>query len=200
MEALLQGLIKSATALGLFYIYFKTLLSKETFFVVKRVYLIVGVLSSLFIPLVVITDYVAAGPIPFDWSNLPIVSQTPNLSSWDWKTTLLQACSFGVFLKAIRWVYQGFCVTRLIGNGTQYRESGYTHILVDQKALPFSFFNYIIYNPNLHSATDLETILKHEKEQCKKTHILDVVFFQLFLITQWFNSFAWLYHKRLRKT
>ena len=108
MEALLRGLIKSATALGLFYIYFKTLLSKETFFVVKRVYLIVGVLSSLFIALVVITDYVAVGPIPFDWSNLPIVSQTPNLSSWDWKTTLLQAYSFGVFLKAIRLVYQGF--------------------------------------------------------------------------------------------
>ena len=39
MEALLQYLIKSAAVLVLFFICFKTLLSNETFFTTKRVYL-----------------------------------------------------------------------------------------------------------------------------------------------------------------
>ena len=68
---------------------------------------------------------------------------------------------------------------------------------VDQKVLPFSFFNYIVYNPSLHAATDLETILKYEKEHCKQKHSLDVIAAQLFLIFQWFNPFAWLYQKEV---
>jgi len=50
MEALLQYLIKSAAVLALFFICFKTLLSNETFFTTKRVYLLVGVLSCLLLP------------------------------------------------------------------------------------------------------------------------------------------------------
>jgi bla regulator protein BlaR1 len=53
-------------------------------------------------------------------------------------------------------------------------------VQVDQKVLPFSFFNYIVYNPSLHAATDLETILKYEKEHCKQKHSLDVIAAQLF--------------------
>ncbi|MDB4016251.1 hypothetical protein N9483_07840 [Flavobacteriaceae bacterium] len=88
MEALLQYLIKSAAVLALFFICFKTLLSNETFFTTKRVYLLVGVLSCLLLPFVVITNYVTIDPIPLDWNNLPLVSQTPqttNLTTWDWK-------------------------------------------------------------------------------------------------------------------
>ena len=93
MEALLQYLIKSAAVLALFFICFKTLLSNETFFTTKRVYLLVGVLSCLLLPFVVITNYVTIDPITLDWNNLPLVSQTPhttNLTTWDWKTTLFQ--------------------------------------------------------------------------------------------------------------
>jgi len=44
-------------------------------------------------------------------------------------------------------------------------------------------------------ATDLETILKHEKEHCNQRHNLDVIAVQLLLNFQWFNPFAWLYQK-----
>ena len=71
MEALLQYLIKSAAVLALFYVCFKTLLSNETFFTTKRIYLQLGLLSCLLLPFVVITNYVTIDPIPLDWNNLP---------------------------------------------------------------------------------------------------------------------------------
>ena len=93
----------------------------------------------------------------------------------------------------VRLLYQAYSVGRLIRSGIKHRNAGFTHVQVDQKVLPFSFFNYIVYNPSLHAATDLETILKHQKEYCKQKHSLDVIAVQLFLIFQWFNPFAWLY-------
>ena len=67
MEALLQYLIKSTAVLALFFICFKTLLCNETFFTTKRVYLLVGVLSCLLLPFVVITNYLSIDPVPLDW-------------------------------------------------------------------------------------------------------------------------------------
>ena len=162
MEALLQYLIKSAAVLALFFICFKTLLSNETFFTTKRVYLFAAVLSCLLLPLV---------------SQTP---QTTNLTIWDWKTTLFQTYCIGVLIMVIRLLYQGYSVGRLIHYGIKHREAGFTHVEVDQKVLPFSFFNYIVYNPRLHATTDLDTILKHKKEHCKQRHSLDVIAVQLF--------------------
>lgn len=196
MEALLQYLIKSAAVLALFFICFKTLLSNETFFTTKRVYLLVGVLSCLLLPFVVITNYVTIDPVPLDWNNLPLVSQTPqttSLPTWDWRLVFAQTYWVGVLLMFVRLLYQAYSVGRLIRSGIKHRNAGFTHVQVDQKVLPFSFFNYIVYNPSLHAATDLETILKYEKEYCKQKHSLDVIAVQLFLIFQWFNPFAWLY-------
>ena len=200
MEALLQYLIKSAAVLALFFICFKTLLSNETFFTTKRVYLLVGVLSCLLLPFVVITNYVTIDPVPLDLNNLPLVFQTPqttNLPTWDWTLVLAQTYCVGFLLMFVRLLYQGYSVGRLIRSGIKHRDAGFTHVQVDQKVLPFSFFNYIVYNPCLHAATDLETILIHEKEHCKQKHSLDVIAVQLFLIFQWFNPFAWLYQKEV---
>ena len=186
--------------LALFFICFKTLLSNETFFTAKRVYLLVGVLCCLLLPFVVITNYVTIDPVPLDWNNLPLVSQTTqttNLPTWDWRLVLAQTYCVGVLLMFVRLLYQGYSVGRLIRSAIKHRNAGFTHVQVDQKILPFSFFNYIVYNPNQHSATDLDTILKHEKEHCKQKQSLDVIAVQLFLIFQWFNPFAWLYQKEV---
>ena len=200
MEALLQYLIKSAAVLALFYICFKTLLSNETFFTTKRIYLQLGLLSCLLLPFVVITNYVTIDPIPLDWNNLPLSYQTAqktNPPAWDWSLTLVQTYCVGVLFMLVRILHQGYSVGSLIRSGVKHRDGNFTHVQVDQKVLPFSFFNYIVYNPNLHSATDLNTILKHEKEHCKQKHSLDVLAVQLFLIFQWFNPFAWLYQKEV---
>jgi|TARA_B110000114_G_scaffold80745_1_gene85381 bla regulator protein BlaR1 len=109
MEALLQYLIKSAAVLALFFICFKTLLSNETFFTTKRVYLLVGVLSCLLLPFVVIANYVTIDPVPLDWNNLSLVSQTPqttSLPTWDWRLDLAQTYCVGVLLMFVRLLYQ----------------------------------------------------------------------------------------------
>ena len=153
MEALLQYLIKSAAVLTLFFICFKTLLSNETFFTTKRVYLLVGVLSCLLLPFVVITNYVTIDPIPLDWNNLPLVSQTPhttNLTTWDWKTTLFQTYCIGVLIMVIRLLYQGYSVGRLIHSESNIEKQ----VLLTCKWIKrFYLFRFSIISFTIHVCT-----------------------------------------------
>jgi len=166
MEGLLLYLSKSAVILALFYTCFKSLLSEETFFMAKRVYLLLGLLTSIFLPLVVITHYIEVDPEPFIRQIIPSpgdATANEKVSVWSWKSILIKIYFIGIFLIFIRLVYQGFCVARLIIQGEQYREEDFIHVCIEQSVLPFSFFNYIVYNPTLHSTNDLAIILKHEK-------------------------------------
>lgn len=200
METLLEYLIKSSAVLTLFYLCFKTLLSKETYFTAKRVYLLLGLLTSLLIPFVVIKNYVTVVSSSFVWNDGPVNLSsltTPQSPIWDWGMMLIQIYFTGVFLMFLRLIYQSFTVFKLINSGRKNKINGYTHVHVDHKILPFSFFKYIVFNPSNHSKTTLDTILIHEKEHCRQWHSLDVLGAQLFLIVHWFNPFAWLYQKEV---
>jgi len=62
---------------------------------------------------------------------------------------------------------------------------------------PFSFLNYIVYNPDLHNDAELKLILKHEEAHVKNYHSADVLLANLLVFTNWFNPLAWLYRKRI---
>ena len=200
MEDLLQYLIKSAAILSMFYVCFKRLLSKETYFTAKRIYLFLGLLASVLLPFVVITHYVSmdltllsryTNPTAVDASS---VYSSPNNS---WESTLMQVYFIGVLLMLLRLIYQMVCVAQVITRGKRHRQEGYIHVRVAQSVLPFSFFKYIVYNPKLHASKDLTTILIHEKAHCRQWHSIDTLVVQFILLLQWFNPLAWLYQKEV---
>lgn len=54
----MEYLVKSTVLLTMFYIFYKVLLQNETFFSSIRTYFIIGILTSLALPYLVITRYV----------------------------------------------------------------------------------------------------------------------------------------------
>ncbi len=65
-------------------------------------------------------------------------------------------------------------------------------ILIEEKILPYSFFNYIFLNRKdfQHNNIDSE-LLMHEITHCRQYHSLDVMIIELAKIILWFNPLIW---------
>ncbi len=74
---------------------------------------------------------------------------------------------------------------------------GFNYIESEDIEGPFSFFNYIIYNPKLHPYKELELILLHEKIHAAQLHSIDVIISNLATNILWFNPLMWLYKKKI---
>ncbi len=61
---------------------------------------------------------------------------------------------------------------------------------------PYSFFHWIVCNPDNPSESDLQQILAHESEHVRQWHSADLLLAELQRIALWFNPFAWV-HQRL---
>ena len=196
---------KSASILTLFYLVYLIVLRKDTFFSANRHYLIGGIIASIVLPLVVFTNtvYVDA-PIINELSKStndsiinPIVTTETN--SIDWLSILTIIYMIGMMVMSIRFLKQFISLYLLIANHPQKRINGFRFIKVTENITPFSFFKYIVYNPEKHSESDLKMILKHEESHASQHHSIDILLSNMLLIVQWMNPFAWLYKKSMEE-
>ena len=75
----------------------------------------------------------------------------------------------------------------------------YTYVIVENKISPFSFFKWIVYNPENYNKDELQLILIHEKVHANQMHSIDILFTQLACVIFWFNPLIWLYRKEVRQ-
>ena len=202
MELFFEYLIKSSLVLSLFYLCFKILLSQETFFEVKRFFLLFGFLCSLVLPFVVIKRMVAISEVNLFQNNLtPLlnvnVSSDSAVSFWNWPLVLFIFYLIGVLIVLCKTVYEFIKLVGILKSGKICRENDIIHVHVELNCSPFSLWNYIVYNPKLHSGQDLSTIIEHEKVHYLHRHSLDMLVAQLYLIFYWFNPIAWFYKKEI---
>ena len=71
----MEYLLKVSAVVAIFYISYKLFLQRDTFFASNRWFLIIGLLSSLLIPFLVIPIYIEYTPV--DLSNFIITEQIP---------------------------------------------------------------------------------------------------------------------------
>ena len=200
MDTLVFFLLKSATIIGLFVLVYGICLQKETLFKANRYFLIGGLISAICIPLVTITKIVYVAPVTLEGTILnnitPIAEQgfQPN-----WWLVALTIYSIGVAIVGGRFVLQLLSLKRFILKKNSLNKDGINYIKVKDNIAPFSFLNYIIYNPSLHSSNELALILKHEEIHVKQYHTLDVILANLLITLQWFNPLAWVYKNNIEQ-
>ncbi len=203
MEALFIYLLKSAGILTIFFLTYKFLLQKETFFSLNRHYLLGGIIASLLLPLVVFNTYIYVEPVvETSLYNIPVtyIDSAEVISNpFDWNTLLFNIYIMGVIFISSQFVIQLFSLYRIVKSGTVKQYGSYKLIKVSKDVSPFSFFNYIIYNPKNFSEKDLNVILNHEKAHSKQLHSVDIIISQLFVIFQWFNPIVWFYKKNIQQ-
>ena len=200
METLIY-ITKSASILSLFYLVYIMVLRKDTLFSTYRHYLTGGIITSILLPLVVFTKTVYKD-VPISKTlisyNINPIIETSSLSI-DWWKIISIVYLVGIIFMSLRFLKQLFSLFNLIRNNSYSKINGFRYIKLDENINPFSFFKYIVYNPEKHSEKELKMILKHEQTHAFQLHSIDIILSNIILIIQWMNPFAWLYKKSIEE-
>jgi len=202
MENFLIYLIKTSALLTIFYLCYFLFLKKETSFNLNRRYLLVGLITSAILPAIYFTRkvYVKASPHSLNFvTDTSEVSQFPVEVFIDWWqiSGIIYLIITGFFL--LRLAIQLTSVIKIINSHNFQNKSGLKYLEITENQLPFSFFNYIIFNPKKHTNKDLALILEHEKVHARQLHSADILFTNFMTCILWFNPFAWLYKKTVEQ-
>ena len=200
MEAFYIYLIKSSGLIALFYLAYHFMLRKETFFTSNRWFLLLGLFTSVLLPLVVFTKIIWVEPTPlnYDWSSLPITTTVneDHTEEYIYLGLAVLYCMGALFLLT-KFGFDFYSLQKVFKGKIIKRQADFKFIDLQDNLAPFSFFNTIVYNSSLYSSSELENILEHEKVHSEQNHTVDVLLSRLFCILFWFNPFIWLYKKAI---
>lgn len=194
----IQYILKSAGILSLFYLVYIFLLKKETHFTFNRLFLLIGVLAATIFPFIqftktIIIETPALASFPSTETASETLSSAAFNTNYSIENILLYIYVLGVIIFSLRFIYQFISLFILLENHPYKLSNNCKIIKVSESISPFSFFNYIVYNPTLHTSNELAMILAHEKAHIEQLHTIDVLASNLLLIIQWFNPLAWGY-------
>ncbi|SFQ51169.1 M56 family metallopeptidase [Flavobacterium akiainvivens] len=215
MDAFLY-LAKTSGLIALFYVAYWLLLKKETFFNPNRWFLLAGLITAALLPMVTYTKvvWIEAKPVTtliinaqdLNTNNINALQQHAALAhaqivqaetQINWQDIALAVYIIGALLLLARFLTDVSFIRELLKAHKATKHGRYRLIDSPQVQSPFSFFNYIVYNSAAFTATELESILEHEKVHSRQLHSLDMIIGQLFCVILWFNPFVWLYKKAI---
>jgi hypothetical protein len=202
MEATLTFIWKSAVLISLFYIVYKSFLHKETYFKSIRYFLLAGIIAAVILPFIIIPIYVTTEFIQPDFQvieSLLMNNTVDSYSTFNWMSVLLFSYFIGAGYFLIKLIIQLLSIGSLIYKNKYVKSDGYYFVEIENDISPFSFFNFIVYNPDRFSKTELEQILAHEKIHAMQHHSIDNIMANLLVAFQWFNPIAWLYKKEIEQ-
>ncbi|MBT8281938.1 MAG: M56 family peptidase, partial [Muriicola sp.] len=202
MEAFFEYLLKSSGILLIFYIVYLLFLQKETLFRENRRFLLFGLFCAAFCPWISIPIYVEMVPVTISATSGGTLTNTAansgsGIDPWVIGFIIYLAglvfwlTKFGLQLWSLRATLRRAVLRR--------KEQKIRYLETDQQIAPFSFFNYIVYNPSFYDHTELNSILAHEKAHCEQKHSLDILISQFITIIMWVNPLSFLYHNKIRQ-
>ena len=203
-------ILKSSVCLVLFYLFFRLLLSKETFHRFNRMALLGVLFFSLLIPCIEVTtrhqvevqqavlsieQLLLMAELETTPANVGAVQETSAIS---WVQVVLLVYLAGILFLACRNIYSLICLFRLVHSGKHEKlEKGVTLVVHNQEIAPFSWMKYIVI-----SRKDLEEngreILIHEMAHIHHRHLVDLLVADICIFFQWFNPGAWLLKQELQ--
>ena len=200
----MEYLLKASAVIALLYFCFYFFLKNETFFQHNRWFLLTGLLLALIFPLIVIPVYITVEPTTTQTTTF-IASSTSNFVSttpeapFDWFKLIPILYITGLIAFTIQFVFQFGSLVLLLLKHPKHKQQRFTYVIVDNKISPFSFFKWIVYNPQSYEAEELDLILTHEKVHANQWHSIDILLTQLACTLFWFNPLIWLYRKEIRQ-
>ena len=198
-------MIKSAFCLTMFYLFFRLLLSKETFHRFNRIALIsLLVLSSVLPAIQTIMLRLEGKPQSISLEDLLLMNQgtavaeAPTQVSLHWQSILLFIYLVGVIGFLIRQCWVMGQMYRLLRQGTCISDKDGIKLLVyDRELSPFSWMNYIVLSRKDWEENG-DAIIAHETAHIHKHHSIDILIVDICIILQWFNPVAWLLKRELQ--
>ena len=208
MGAFFVYIVKSAVCLAVFYLFYRLLLSRETFHRFNRIALLGILILSCAIPFVEVTmkEPMEVSQHLLTWEELLLMAdlnqtvavEAAPVSAITWREALLMVYLLGIVFFFLRNVWSLTRMLRLIKGSTLVRqENGITLITHQKEIAPFSWMKFVVI-----SEKDLkengEEILTHEYAHIRKKHSIDLLIADVCIFFQWFNPASWLLKQELQ--
>ena len=193
--------LKVAALIAVFYMFYRLLLSRETFHRVNRMVLLLTAIASYVLPLCVITLHktvlVEATESAIDFGGLTMmVEETPQMPLWQVLAVVIFL--FGVVVTLGYTLSSVLRVWLLIRRSEQHPQPDGTVVCVaPHDVSPFSWMHYIVLSPSDYEAMDA-SILAHERGHIRRHHSADLILVDTLTALQWFNPAMWMLRQDLR--
>lgn len=214
-------LVEASLCLALFYIIYLLFIQNDTFYKLKRFYLLTSIVLSLVIPelpsatwttkiettiLPQKTEYIANtvthdnfGRLLFPVTRLDSINDTSKKFLTGLIVIIGLLYLLGSVFMLVRLSNNFYRIISLIKRNEKTRYRKYKLISLPDDYPTFSFFSYIFLNERNLSDNEKNDVLMHEEIHIKQKHSIDIIFIEICKTLLWFNPVIWLYKNSLLK-
>ena len=193
--------LKVAVLVAVFYMFYRLLLSRETFHGVNRMVLLLTAVASFVLPLCVITIHKtvvinhAEGDVAIGYLSAEVVDDA---AMPFWQMAAIAAFFIGMIVTLGYTIMSVVRVWLLIQRSEQHQQADGTVVCVAPGDVsPFSWMKYIVLSRSDYEANDA-SILAHERGHIRRHHSLDLLLVDSLTALQWFNPAMWMLRQDLR--
>jgi TonB family protein len=193
--------LKVAVLVAVFYMFYRLLLSRETFHGVNRVVLLLTAVASFVLPLCVITIHKtvvlnhAEGDVAIGYLGAEVVDDD---AMPFWQMAAIAIFFIGMIVTLGYTIMSVVRVWLLIQHSEHHQQTDGTVICVAPGDVsPFSWMKYIVLSRSDYEANDA-SILAHERGHIRRHHSLDLLLVDSLTALQWFNPAMWMLRQDLR--
>ena len=215
MGILFVYILKSSFCLAVFYLFYRLLLSRETFHRFNRIALLGILLLSCLLPFVEVSVRrpVEMYQTMMTWEQWLLLTDLAGTETHavqvqenvvTWIQGLLLVYLFGILFFMLRNIYSLFGLWVLLKSGRREKVSDYVVTVVkavlivhERDISPFSWMRYIVISQkDLHE--NGREILTHELAHIRNRHSWDLFAADICIFFQWFNPASWLLKQELQ--
>lgn len=197
----LAYLLKSVIILAVLLIYYSSVLKKQTFFNLNRIYLAGALIMAVFVPLIHIElavhenvsriytlqatffQNIEAAAVPEQNTTFGLYHY---FSVFYWSGVLFFSLKYLIFWIQIVNIVRKF----------PHKKLGGIHVFFLPESCPtFSLFHCLFLNDKGLNKENRRKILEHEKIHIRQLHSLDIHFSSILCIFNWFNPLVWIFKK-----
>lgn len=191
--------------LVLFYGFYRLFLQKETFYALNRYFLITTSVSAFLLPLFqfgflkpsenLVADYTLNDEIQQIYTPSESFQTQIKASIFNFENILIATYLIVSILLLAKLLYSLYKIMKMKKSSFKTLENGVKLFDLNESKVAFSFFNLLFLDPQL---TEKSTILKHELVHIKQRHSIDVMFYEILQIINWFNPFSYLIKREIK--
>ena len=203
MNALFVYMVKASLYLSAFYFIYFMLLSRDTFYVRNRVFILLSMAVAMILPCFALQnikpDLQFFGKFLSEVLITGASGKTENAGSGLSSLTPLQIINILYLTGAAVFLVRFLCdlINLLFLIVKQKKRDSHIIRFHGFNTAGFSAMGHIFINTRL-SREEADEIIKHEQNHLKRNHFLDIIFVEIIKAFQWFNPAIYLFNKSIR--